>query len=175
MCLVVVDILFIYIFLNAFYIRHLKYILKRPIEKWIADSKMTQLKVKKFTEWVFQVFICYLSVIYPLAFVICAPPRSDGGMVKLRGEVGPWGLVSGFSAASTAACRQRSLEAVGNRNTMASSLSLTQVTLSYNSNITTANAFCPLPVTLGDVSAASVKSGWKNRGLSLILVPLLEV
>lgn len=33
MCLVVVDILFIYIFLNALYIRHLKYILKRPIEK----------------------------------------------------------------------------------------------------------------------------------------------
>lgn len=25
---------------------------------------MTQLKVKKFIEWVFQVFICYLSVIY---------------------------------------------------------------------------------------------------------------
>lgn len=168
MCLVVVDILFIYIFLNALYI------LKRPIEKWIADSKMTQLKVKKFIEWVFQVFICYLSL-HPLAFVICAPPRSDGGIVKLRGEVGPWGLASGFSAASTAACRQRSLKAVGNRNTMASSLSLTQVTLSYNSNITTANAFCPLPVTLGDVSAASVKPGWKNRGLSLILVPLLEV
>lgn len=88
MCLVVVDILFIYIFLNALYIRHLKYILKRPIEKRIADSKMTQLKVKKFIEWVFQVFICYLSL-HPLAFVICAPPRSDGGMVKLRGEVGP--------------------------------------------------------------------------------------
>lgn len=33
MCLVVVDILFIYIFLNALYIRHLKYILERPIEK----------------------------------------------------------------------------------------------------------------------------------------------
>lgn len=64
MCLVVVDILFIYIFLNALYIRHLKYILERPIEKWIADSKMTQLKVKKFIEWVFRVFICYLSVIY---------------------------------------------------------------------------------------------------------------
>lgn len=43
---------------------------------------MTQLKVKKFIEWVCQVFICYLSL-QALAFVICVPPLRDAGTVKL--------------------------------------------------------------------------------------------
>lgn len=46
--------------------------------------------------------------------------------------------------------RQRCVKAVGNRNTMAATLSLTQVTLSYNSNLTAVNESGPLPVPSGN-------------------------
>lgn len=42
------------------------------------------------------------------------------------------------------------MKAVGNRNTMAATLSLTQVTLSYNSNITVVNESGPLLVPPGN-------------------------
>lgn len=48
------------------------------------------------------------------------------------------------------------MKAVGNRNTMAATLSLTQVTLSYNSNITAANEPGPLPVLPGDACVVLV-------------------
>lgn len=60
---------------------------------------------------------------------------------------------AGFSSApqsQTAALH----EAVGNRNTMAATLSLTQVTLSYNSNITAVNESGPLSSLPGDACLA---------------------
>lgn len=61
------------------------------------------------------------------------------------------------------------MKAVGNRNTMAATLSLTQVILSYNSNITTANVSGPLSALRGDISTALVKPGGQKGGLSSTL------
>ncbi len=55
------------------------------------------------------------------------------------------------------------MKAVGNRNTMAATLSLTQVTLSYNSNLTTAIVSLPLSAALGDISTVLVKLGGQKR------------
>ena len=49
--------------------------------------------------------------------------------------------------------QRRRGKAVGNRNTMAASLSLTQVTQSHNSNITTANLLRAVSVLPGDIPA----------------------
>ncbi len=64
------------------------------------------------------------------------------------------------------------MKAVGNRNTMAATLSLTQVTLSYNSNLTTSKAQLPLSVLLGDILTVLVKLGRQKRELTSTSVSL---
>lgn len=73
----------------------------------------------------------------------------DTGLLSGRGAPAP-----GFSAASVCVRRQRSVKAVGNRNTMAATLSLTQVTLSPNPTPTPANRLRPPGGSGGELSAA---------------------
>lgn len=64
------------------------------------------------------------------------------------------------------------MKAVGNRNTMAATLSLAQVTLSYNSNITAVNVPCPLSTLRGNVSAVLAELDRQKRELTSVLVHL---
>lgn len=80
--------------------------------------------------------------------------------------------VPGFVAPPVCVWQQRSVKAVGNRNTMAATLSLTQVTLSYNSNITTTRAFCPLSVPFGHISGVLLKPGGQKSSHSSLFVSL---
>lgn len=102
--------------------------------------------------------------------MIYTPVNTRG--VVFFSESGAGGPVPGFSAASVCVWQQRSVKAVGNRNTMADTLSLTQVTLSYNSNLTTTSLSCRLPVMPGDISAVLLSPGRQKCELTSTLVPL---
>lgn len=83
---------------------------------------------------------------------------------------GAWSS-SMFCSAPVCVWQRRSVKAVGNRNTMAAALSLTQVTLSYNSNITTTHAVCPLSVLLEHISGllSGTRQAEKSSQLGLCL------
>lgn len=95
---------------------------------------------------------------------ICSPVTGLTPLVEIQCQV--------FTASSACVWQHRSMKAVGNRNTMAATLSLTQVTLSYNSNITTANVSWLLSVVLGDISTVLVQPGGQKCELTSTLVSL---
>lgn len=112
--------------------KHDSLILKK---KWIL---MHINEIKSWSTFLIS-FHCYYRSVFPAAWC----------------DSGGWDPVPGFPAPPRVR-QQCCMKAVGNRNTMAATLSLTQVTLSYNSNITAANEPGPLPVLPGDACVVLV-------------------
>lgn len=96
-------------------------------------------------------------------------------MSVLCGGSGCGNPVPGFPGSLACVWQQRGVKAVGNRNTMAASLSLTQVTLSYNSTITTTRASWLLSGVFGYLSVMLVKPAWQKCELTSLLVHLFGV
>lgn len=102
-------------------------------------------------------------------------PYTSYIMSVLRGGSSCGNPVPGFPGSPACVWQQRGVKAVGNRNTMAASLSLTQVTLSYNSTITTASASWLLSGVPWYLSVMLVKPAWRKcERTSLLVLLFLE-